>query len=132
MSSSPQDDSASNSLESKLSGRPQEFVAKVPQTKLLEQILSAAEEKGSDSLENRELQKELEGIANRFGPEKTLDQDVIAEMVRVVTAKIDGLNSPLKETLVDWVAETLAEDPVSRNRLEQIWVKLSRRTGDAT
>ncbi|TWT50082.1 hypothetical protein KOR42_36280 [Thalassoglobus neptunius] len=102
-----------------------DFVKRLPKLNLLSQILSSADAQDVGSEETNQLRQEFQELRNRLGENRSFDKEVAAQMVEVVTSKIEGLEAPLSEKLVDWVAETLCEDPVSRRRLEQIWSDLT-------
>ncbi|MEW4490526.1 hypothetical protein AB1L42_20745 [Thalassoglobus sp. JC818] len=103
----------------------EDFVQRLPKLNLLSQILSSADAQNVDSQETDQLRQELQELRNRLGTNRSFDTEVAAEMIEVVTSKIEGLEAPLSKKLVDWVAETLCEDPVSRRRLEKIWSDLT-------
>lgn len=127
-SSSAFDDSQPSASEK--SDQRTEFSARIPQAKLLEQILTAAEGQSGDDQSAKQLQAELLAVVQRFGPDHPLDSEVVAAMVSVLTDKIKGLGPPLQKTLVEWVAETLFDDQLSRNRLNLIWAQLTGRNGN--
>lgn len=106
------------------------FVGKLPDGNLLSQILQFSGKELDDEEHVRQIESNLQPVAERYDSGQQLDESITRELVSALIPDIEGLAPPLSEELVEWVARTLFTDPASHGRLERMWVRLVGRVAD--
>lgn len=104
------------------------FIQKLPDGNLLAQILGGADQDVSDKADLQEIERTLLPVAAKYPEDQQLDELITRELVFAMVPDLKGLQPPVPDQLIDWVAKTLYADPMARGRLERLWKQLSGRS----